>query len=349
LFLGRFSAHRQIAIGPVHHGAFNMLIFRGGNWPEHRSWFVATVLATVAATAWYVAAGFWSGHWHWPGGSSAPGFTFGVVGGLLIVFEMLLWLRKKYRVVRIGRAKLWMKAHIWLGLLTLPVMVLHSGFRWWNVPLSGALMLLFLVVIVSGVWGLVLQQFLPTTMLEDLPAETIRSQIDYVLGQYLTEARRIVRITCGEEDLVEAGVDGSTPDREEQSFLVIGAVRTTGRVQGKVLQTRVQIEPVPNSEPLLVFFERYIVPFLTAKRISGMPLASGKRSDSMFRELKTSLVPKAHPVVDSLEDLCDQRRQFAKQAQIHAWLHGWLCVHLPVSVAMFVLMIIHVFYALKYF
>ena len=326
-----------------------MLIFRGGNWPEHRSWCIAAVLASLAATAWYVADGFRSGHWSWPGGSSAPGFAFGVVGGLIIVFEMLLWVRKKYRVVRIGRAKFWMKAHIWLGLLTLPVMVLHSGFRWWNVPLSGVLMLLFLVVIASGTWGLVLQQFLPTTMLEDLPAETIHSQIDYILGQYLTEARRIVRITCGQEETVKAAANGSAGDREDQSFLVIGAVRTTGRVQGKVLQTRTQITPVTNSEPLLVFFERHIAPFLQAKHISDMTLASGKRSDAMFRDLKTSLDPEAHPVVDALEDLCDQRRQFAKQARLHAWLHGWLLVHFPVSVAMFVLMIIHVFYALRYF
>lgn len=326
-----------------------MLIFRGGNWPEHRSWCAATVLATVAATAWYVAEGLRSGQWTWPSGSSAPGFAFGVVGGLIIVFEMLLWVRKKYRVVRIGRAMLWMKAHIWLGLLTLPLMVLHSGFRWWDVPLSGALMMLFLVVIASGIWGLVLQQILPTVMLEELPAETIRSQIDYILGQYLAEARRIVRITCGKEgDLVGSAVDGSAGEREDQSFLVIGAVRTTGRVQGKVLQTA-QVTPVPNSEPLLTFFDKHIVPFLEAKQISGRSLASAKRADALFRDLKTSLDPRTHPVVDSLADLCDQRRQFARQARLHGWLHGWLLVHLPVSVAMFVLMIIHVVYALRYF
>ena len=87
-----------------------MLIYRGGNWPEHRSWCIATVLAALAATAWYVADGLRSGQWTWPSGSSAPGFAFGVVGGLIIAFEMLLWLRKKYSVVRIGRAMLWMKA-----------------------------------------------------------------------------------------------------------------------------------------------------------------------------------------------------------------------------------------------
>ena len=111
-----------------------MLIFRGGNWPEHRPWFLATAMIAVGAALWYVEEGVRTGAW--PGGGSLPGFVFGVAGGLIIVFEMLLWARKKFRAVRIGRAKLWMKAHIWLGLLSLPLLVLHSGFAWWNGPLS---------------------------------------------------------------------------------------------------------------------------------------------------------------------------------------------------------------------
>ena len=69
----------------------------------------------------------------------------------------------------------------------------------------------------------------------------------------------------------------------------------------------------------------------------------------MFRELRSFVDPAAHPVVDTIESLCDQRRQLARQARLHTWLHGWLIVHLPLSVALFVLMIAHIFYALKYF
>jgi hypothetical protein len=36
------------------------------------------------------------------------------------------------------------------------------------------------------------------------------------------------------------------------------------------------------------------------------------------------------------------------QARIHFWLHNWLWIHLPLSIALIVLMFVHVFFALKY-
>jgi hypothetical protein len=71
-----------------------MLIFDRDNSPKHMTWAAFAAAATVAATAWYLDYGFSSGAWHWPSGSSPPGLTFGVAGGLIIIFEMLLWPRK---------------------------------------------------------------------------------------------------------------------------------------------------------------------------------------------------------------------------------------------------------------
>jgi hypothetical protein len=322
-----------------------MLIFRGGNWPQHRPWFLFLVVASAAALLGYALEGYWSGLW--PGGSSVSGFSYGVIGGLIIVFEMLLWVRKKFRIVRIGRATLWMKAHIWLGLLCVPLLVLHSGFRFWNLALSGILMAVLFVVIASGIWGLALQQILPAVMLEEIPAETIRSQIDRVLDQLLAEARRLVRLTCGQSGGQTVGDIATAGD--DQTFLVIGAVRAAGRVQGKVLQTRTQAMMVLDSEPLLLFFDQQVVPFFKAANPARSPLGSSKRATAMFRELKSFLPQDAHGVVDTLEGICDQRRQLARQVRLHAWLHVWLCVHLPVSVALLVLMVAHIFYAMKYF
>jgi hypothetical protein len=56
----------------------------------------------------------------------------------------------------------------------------------------------------------------------------------------------------------------------------------------------------------------------------------------------------AHAAVTSLEGMCEQRRQMDAQARIHFWLHNWLWVHLPLSVALIVLMVIHAFYAIKF-
>ena len=90
------------------------MIIGGRTWPRDRPWIIGILVATAAAVAWY---GFeWAGSGRLPGGSSRPGFVYGVVGGLIIVFELLLWPRKRVRSWRLGSAQSWLRAHVWLGL-----------------------------------------------------------------------------------------------------------------------------------------------------------------------------------------------------------------------------------------
>jgi hypothetical protein len=317
------------------------------NIARHSPWIAFLIVATVAASVWYLLAS--RGASAWPGGSSPPGLTFGIVGGLLIVFEFALWGRKKVRAWRIGRVQDWMVAHIWLGLLTVPLLIYHSGFRWGG-SLSTVLMVLFLVVIASGVWGLALQQVIPTRMLTQVPAETIHSQIDRLVRFMVEDAERLVSATCGP-------LPGEDVDEVEQrevshgapvSHMTVGAVQTVGNVQGKVLVTKVPRVAVPDSEPLRALFRTSIAPYLLQGRKSRSPLALRNKAQFIFRELKNKLNPGTHDAIDILENLCDQRRQLDRQKRMHFWLHNWLIVHLPLSVALVILMGVHIWVALKY-
>lgn len=314
-------------------------------WHQHRPWVLASALLAVISTGWY----FYCSHGapNWPGGSSLPGFTFGVVGGLIILFEMLLWWRKQVRTWRIGRTQVWLRAHIWLGLLSVPLIVFHSGFQLGG-QLSTILMVLFLIVIASGIWGLALQQFLPRRMLDRVPAETIYSQIEHVMGQHREEAERLILAVCGpdgapgdSETASEAGESSAIP-------LTIGALRTAGSVQGKVLLTDVPSAPVANSEPLREFFHSQVRPYLQHGSSSGSALQNVSRSAVLFQDLKIKLAPAAHDALAALEGLCAQRRQLDVQARLHFWLHSWLWVHLPLSAALVLLMFLHIWAALKY-
>ena len=92
----------------------------------HWLWIAGTSLLTAGAAAWYgteVVPGR-----ALPGGGSVPGLTFGIAGGVIILFELALWLRKRWRRWRLGKTSTWMRAHIWGGLLTVPLLLLHSGF-----------------------------------------------------------------------------------------------------------------------------------------------------------------------------------------------------------------------------
>jgi hypothetical protein len=317
------------------------------NWRLHRVWVYFTLAATAAAIGWYVVEGL--GVADWPGGSSLPGFTFGVVGGLIILFEFLLWWRKKVRVWRIGRAQAWMRAHIWLGLLCLPLLILHSGFRLGG-TLSTVLMALLVIVIASGIWGLVLQQFLPRRMLDDVPAETIYSQIHRLSAQLVTEAGHLVRAVCGPapDEEMEPLARPEVPAAAGDGFVVIGAVRAVGRVQGMVLETRVLPAPVEEAEPLRDFFRDTVKPFLEKGPAAGAALRHPNRAAVLFQDIRAKLPPAAHASVDALERFCNQRRQWAEQARLHWWLHNWLWVHFPLSVALVLLMFVHAWVALKY-
>lgn len=318
------------------------------NLAKHRPWIAVFVLGTLASSVWFFLASV--GADAWPGGSSPPGFTFGILGGLLCLFEFALWGRKKLRTWRIGRAQTWMVAHIWLGLLSVPLLVYHCGFRWGG-PLSAALMALFLIVIASGIWGLVLQQIIPRKMLSEIPAETIHSQVDLVARNLTQEANRLIRATCGPAP-GQTAVDDDFDDEEDDgtvNHLTVGAVRTVGDVRGKVLETKAPAAAIPGAEPLRAIYQQKIAPYiLEGGKKSHSPLARTSDSNSFFRDLRSRFDPAAHDAINVLEGFCNQRRQLDLQGRLHVWLHGWLLVHLPLSMALIALMFIHVYVALKF-
>jgi hypothetical protein len=329
-----------------------MLIFDRENWPKHRPWAITALLVTSAAIVWYGFYGFLGhqGQWHWPGGSSPPGFTFGILGGLIILFEMLLVPRKYlWRGRRLGRTKSWMMAHLWLGLIVLMLLLLHGDFHFslGRSTLAAVLMWLLVAVFISGVWGVVVQTVLPRLLLERVPAETIYSQINQVIDQYRDEAERLVKATCGPGDSARPGETGAE-DSPTQDYQVVGTMRRVGNVQGKVLRTETVAVWVPGSEPLLAFHARYIDPYLSAGSRRGLELESPRKAAALFEGLKLRLRSEAFPIVDRLAELCDQKRQLNLQAGLHRWLFTRLAVHLALSSALLVLMFAHVLLALKY-
>jgi hypothetical protein len=324
------------------------------NLPMHRRWLAFVCAATLGAIAWYLLHS--SGTTRWPGGSSLPGLTFGILAALIIVFEFLLWPRRwhKLRAVRIGRTQTWLRAHIWLGLLSVPLVVLHSGFQWGG-PLSTWLAGVFAVVIASGVFGLIMQQAIPRLMLQATPAETIYSQIDYVSQQFAADAQRMVLAACGGEREPSQNDQGEilTPDlsqkeREDEAFVVIGAVRTVGSVRGKVLATQSRAGRVANPQALRSAFFDSIKPYLEQGGAAGSLLADRNRAAIWFDGLRAGAGPDGQQTIAALETWCEHRRQFDLQGRLHRWLHGWLSIHLPLSAALLILLAAHIYAAIKY-
>jgi len=126
-----------------------------------------------------------------PRGGTAIGLMFGITGYALMLFEGLLGARKKVPVWRLGKAQSWMRGHIWLGLLTLPLILFHGGFAMRG-PLTFVLMMLFFLVYASGIFGAALQHYLPTRITSRVPLETIYEEIPHVRQQLRQEADDLV-------------------------------------------------------------------------------------------------------------------------------------------------------------
>jgi hypothetical protein len=177
---------------------------RINNW-KHFPWFVFVCLATIAACLLYV------GNFHphrMPAGIRLPpsliqtptehhtvggtplGLAFGAISLGIFVFAALLSLRKKIPLWRVGTVQRWLRAHIWLTLLTIPLIILHSGFRLGG-PMTTLLMALYALVMVSGIYGLVLQHLMPRLMKERLPAETVFEQIPHIRAQLCVAAEKM--------------------------------------------------------------------------------------------------------------------------------------------------------------
>jgi hypothetical protein len=179
----------------------------------HRPWLVwscgALALAAIGY-AWHTST------WHsGPTGASPAGLAFGIAGYALMLFAGLLGARKKVPTWRLGRAQTWMRGHLWLGLLSFPLILFHGGFAWRG-PLTAILMLLLFIVVISGVFGAALQHFLPGIMTAQVPLETIYEEIPHIRAQLRAEADELASA---------ANIDAEIGDRARFDEIYRGRIR----------------------------------------------------------------------------------------------------------------------------
>jgi hypothetical protein len=296
----------------------------------HKRWIQTSLLAGLLAAALYIPYSLRAPHG--PGGGSAPGLAYGVLGFALMLYAGFLSARKRVPTWRIGRTQTWMKGHIWLGLLSVPMIFFHAGFGFGGGALTRLLMGLFVIVIVSGIVGLLLQQFIPRLMMELVPMETIYEQIPQVLDQFRLEADQLIAEVCGP-------FPGQLEPRAASKG---GAARQRPRGERSVR------DPVDGAEPLKEFYLRHVRPYLHDELGSGLSLADRLRRRPLFDHARRLLPQAAHETLADLETICEERRQLGIQDRLHRFLHGWLLVHLPLSVALLFLGAVHAVMSLRY-
>jgi hypothetical protein len=266
--------------------------------------------------------------------SSWLGIGFGVAATAIMLFEAALNLRKRVPTWLLGRAETWLKGHIWLGLLCLPLALFHSNFALGG-RLSTALMLVLVAMLASGVYGLVLQQYLPRLMTTSAPGETIFEQIPHVIEQLRLEAYDVAATVCG-----------VLPDAAEEKK-ASEAVQADPRRARRVAPRRPADVAVADSEPLKLFYLQHVRPYLRSDGRTGT-LANPATASSMVETVCRQLPEALRESARDLGEIVAERRDLAVQRRIHLWLHTWLLVHVPLTAALFVLLAAHVWWAVRY-
>jgi hypothetical protein len=286
---------------------------------SHKGWFVVTLALGAAATVAY----FWFDQGR-PGGvtgGSVVGLWYGIIGSALMIYAGLLSaLRKVPSWWWIGSRKVWLRGHIWLGLLSLLFIVYHSGFRLGG-PLEQALWVILTLTIVTGIFGLLLQQIVPRMISNRIACEMPYEQIPHLCMVLRRRADAAIDAVCG-----PVGASRGVEAGEEMAVPIGGAPDDFRR-----------------------FYEDEVRPFLDEPYRPKSPLANPQMIDAKFASMAAlSWSTELRGLLANLKAFCEERRNLGEQERLHLLLHGWLLVHVPLSVALLVLGLAHAAWSLYY-
>jgi hypothetical protein len=300
----------------------------------HRGWFIGSLGLLIIAVLVYVPYRHSSPQG--PSGGSVIGLTYGSIGSAFMLFAGLLGARKKFPILRVGRAQTWMRGHLWLGTISFPLILFHAGFRF-GFGLTNILMWIFLVVFLSGIFGAVLQHYMPRLTTERIPMETIYEQIGRVRTQLVDEA----------EGLVKEASAALTGNLAQASVEQRAAAAGAGTIGGLTVASGLQVNEEADIE-LRQFFQQEMRPFLEHSGSGKLAVADPASSNAKFQRLRVLLPSTLHPIVADLENICEEKRELDTQTRYHRVLHGWLLVHIPLSYALLLLGAVHAVEALRY-
>ena len=248
-----------------------------------------------------------------PNGGTWLGYTLGGLGAALILWLTALGVRKRSYTSTLGSLQGWVSAHVYLGLALLLVASLHAGFQFgWNI--HTLCYVLMVVVIASGLLGIVLYQRLPQQLSQNRAQQTSDQMLTEL--QELDERTRRVAANASPDEVlaIEANIAGTRIGGSTVAILSAQDRSTVRLPDGPA-------EPEPNPG------QARILEWLSA-RLSASDDAGRTRT-------LTDLVS----LIGARRALL---RRLQQDARLRGWLSIWLYVHVPVTFGLLGSLIAHV-------
>ena len=282
-----------------------MLINRG-----HAAWGVTSLGLVAVATGVYVP--YANSAMDGATGNSIIGLLFGIAGTIAMIFAGLLAARKRIVSRKLGSISWWLKGHLWVGLVSVPLIFFHSGFRFGGL-LEQLTMWCFLTVIISGVIGQILQHVTPRFMKTAAPQQAIFEQLEVAINS-LKKAADAQVLSAYDTLFVDVQDDGEeSPDDFLRAFYL------------RHVRTFLQIEVDPDSS-----------------------LFNATQAEGIFATIREGIPRKMVPIAVELESICNERRQLILQNKLQWIMHGWTLIHIPLSMSLLILTLVHVVMSLYF-
>ena len=269
---------------------------------KHGRYFKVALLLCVAAIGVY--------GWHEPPaaylkpyGGTWLGYTLGTIGAVLILWLMLLGVRKRSYQSSLGSVQGWTSAHVYLGASLIVVASLHCAFEFgWNIhTLAYVLMML---VIASGFFGIYAYLRYPEHMTANLAGETLETMLLKVADL----ESKCKRIALELPDEVNALVMNASRRAAEKSAL-----------QGSFLRQLAGVDP---KHPMRVARDN-----LLKSSMLNLSAAQTKAHEQLVGEMSRIVT------------LTDRVRRDLK---FRALMQVWLYFHVPLSFALLAALTAHI-------
>lgn len=134
--------------------------------------------------------------------------TFGLFSGILAMIITLSLsfyrVRKKIYTIKLGSLHGWYQAHIYLGLLTLLLLLLHTGMRVEGL-VNTVFYIFFVLVILSGLLGALIYSVTPLSLAKYGRELLLNEEVDEMFAKYLADADRVVESSTDEFKKVYEG------------------------------------------------------------------------------------------------------------------------------------------------
>jgi hypothetical protein len=244
-----------------------------------------------------------------PNGATLVGLIYGIISFVAILLLMYYGMRKRSYTAKHWSLRAWLSFHVYIGTMTLLLVPLHAGFKF-GFDIHTLAYVLLVMVVGSGIVGAALYLLLPRRF------EPFGEELTYPMGHGTDEElRKIIR------QMRALAIDKS------QEF-------------ADACQTEIEYGIPKRHVGWGLLWRKSATAALVATQIEA------------FQDYLQHIPEVEHEAFQNLARLATQKRdlehRMAAQMRLQNLLEAWLYIHLPVSLVMFIVVIIHILVVFYY-